>query len=183
MCGITGIYAPQMGEIEGLSLAISHRVTQMANSLSLRGPDGNGIFVSDSIALGHVRLSILDTSSAGAQPMSLSNTGLTISYNGECYNFRELRQELQSLGCVFSSGSDTEVILHVYEKWGLQGLKRLEGIFALALWDASNKRLILMRDRLGVKPLYYGESIFGLAFGSEIKAVLAAGCLDTSIND
>ena len=183
MCGITGIYAPQMAEKEGLSLAISQRVTQMANSLSLRGPDGNGIFVSDSIALGHVRLSILDTSSAGAQPMSLSNTGLTISYNGECYNFRELRQELQSLGCVFSSGSDTEVILKKKKKWGLQGLKRLEGIFALALWDASNKRLILMRDRLGVKPLYYGESIFGLAFGSEIKAVLAAGCLDTSIND
>lgn len=183
MCGITGIYNPQITEEKNSSLALSQRVTKMTSSLSSRGPDGNGIFVSDSIALGHVRLSILDTSSAGAQPMSLSNSGLTISYNGECYNFRELRQSLQSLGCVFSSGSDTEVILHAYEKWGLQGLKRLEGIFALALWDAPKKRLILMRDRLGVKPLYYGDSLFGLAFGSEIKAVLAAGCLDTSIND
>jgi asparagine synthase (glutamine-hydrolysing) len=113
------------------------------------------------IALGHRRLSILDLTEAGAQPMALGASGPVISYNGECYNFRELRRELEAKGCIFRGHSDTEVILHAYAVWGLAGLKRLEGIFALALWDQSHQRLVLMRDRLGVKPLFYGESAYG----------------------
>lgn len=183
MCGITGIYFTQLKADEQARSAMGIKVREMTDSLSLRGPDDSGIFVSKEVALGHTRLSILDTSSAGSQPMTLSSTGLTLSYNGECYNFHVLRKELQSLGCNFYSASDTEVILNAYNKWGLNGLKRLEGIFALALWDNNRKRLVLMRDRFGVKPLYYGDSRFGLAFGSEIKAVLAAGELNVSIDD
>ena len=183
MCGITGIYFSQSKLDEQARTAMGMKVRAMTSTLSLRGPDSSGVFVSNEIALGHTRLSILDTSDAGAQPMTLPDTGLTLVYNGECYNFQALRQELESLGSNFLSGSDTEVVLHAYSKWGLQGLKKLEGIFALALWDNTRKRLVLMRDRFGVKPLYYGDSTFGLAFGSEIKAVLAAGGVNLTMDE
>jgi asparagine synthase (glutamine-hydrolysing) len=115
--------------------------------------------------------------------MQLGENGPAITYNGEVYNFRELRCELEAGGCVFRGHSDTEVILNAYAAWGLAGLKRLEGIFALALWDPRHQRLVLMRDRLGVKPLFYGESTYGLAFGSEIKTVRAACGVDASLDD
>jgi asparagine synthase (glutamine-hydrolysing) len=183
MCGITGIYFSQLKLDEQARSAMGVKVREMTSTLSLRGPDGSGVFVSNEIALGHTRLSILDTSDAGAQPMTLPDAGITLTYNGESYNFQALRQELESLGSTFLSGSDTEVVLHAYSKWGLQGLKKLEGIFALALWDNTRKRLVLMRDRFGVKPLYYGDSTFGLAFGSEIKAVLSAGGVNLTMDD
>ena len=116
--------------------------------------------------------------------MHLKEPGLSLVFNGEIYNFRELRAILESRGHNNWTGkSDSEVILHSYEEWGLEGLTKLEGIFSIALWDAKLRRLILMRDRLGVKPLFYGDSRNGLAFGSEIKAVLAAGGIDTSFDD
>ena len=183
MCGITGIYFSKKGNSQEVWQSVSQRIEVMVDALSSRGPDNRGVFLTDGLALGHTRLSVLDTSSAGDQPMTLLDSGITISYNGECYNYRTLRNELQALGRVFNSGSDTEVILHIYHQWGLAGLKRLEGIFALAIWDTSSKRLILMRDRFGVKPLFYGESELGLAFGSEIKAVILAGGVDTDIDD
>ena len=140
----------------------------MTSFLSLRGPDCSGVFVSNNVALGHRRLSIQDLSETGKQPMRLIRAGLTIVYNGEIYNFRDLRNELISLGHDFVGHSDTEVILHAYEAWGLVGLKRLEGLFGLALWDELRERLIVMRDRLGIKPVYYGQSTSGFAFGSEL---------------
>ena len=156
----------------------------MTASLTSRGPDASGIFVEENVAFGHRRLSILDLTQAGAQPMRLCTDGPIITYNGEVYNFKELRQALYNIGQKDWRGhSDTEVILRVYAEWGLEGLKRLEGIFALALWDPADRRLLLMRDRLGVKPLFYGECQYGLAFGSEIKAVLAAGGVDTDLDD
>lgn len=158
-------------------------ITSMTATLVSRGPDASGHLFRPPIAFGHRRLSILDLSETGAQPMQLGEDGPVITYNGEVYNFRELREELKAEGCIFRGDSDTEVILHVYASWGLGGLKRLEGIFALALWDPAHQRMVLMRDRLGVKPLYYGDSTHGLAFGSEIKAVLAAGDVDSSLND
>jgi asparagine synthase (glutamine-hydrolysing) len=155
----------------------------MTRTLTLRGPDASGVLVSGRVALGHRRLSILDLSDAGAQPMKLGSTGTAITYNGETYNFKELRKELLEIGHQFIGQSDTEVILHAYQAWGLKGLKRLEGMFGFALWDDSKQRLVLMRDRLGIKPVYYGESTFGIAFGSEIKAVLAAGGVNQNLDD
>lgn len=153
----------------------------MTQTIAHRGPDGDGMFIGDGVALGHRRLSIIDLSSAGAQPMT--HGGATVVYNGEAYNFPQLRIELEALGHVFRGHSDTEVLLHVYQAWGLAGLERLEGIFAFALWDAPRRRLILMRDRLGIKPLFYAWHGGQLAFGSEIKAVLAAGAARQDLDD
>lgn len=182
MCGIAGIYLNECLRDEQIAGA-SRVIERMTASLALRGPDGSGHWVHSHIAFGHRRLSILDLSDLGAQPMRFNERGLTITYNGEVYNFLELKRELKALGCVFRGNSDTEVVLMAYAKWGVAGLKRIEGIFALALWDAKEQRLVLMRDRFGVKPLFYGESAWGLAFGSEIKAVLLAGGVDTSRDD
>ena len=140
MCGICGVHGPS---VEDLQLTVG----RMTQTLAHRGPDGEGIFIGEGVALGHRRLSIIDLSSTGAQPMTLGAT--TVVYNGESYNFLTLRAELQGLGRVFRGHSDTEVLLHAYEAWGIAGLERLEGIFAFALWDAGRRRLILMRDRLG----------------------------------
>jgi len=183
MCGIAGILRREPGRTFSRNELIQ-TIRRMSLSLSHRGPDAHGFYVDENIALGHRRLSVLDLSDAGNQPMHLKKAGLVLIFNGEIYNFLELRRTLQSLGHNNWAGkSDSEVILHTYEEWGLKGLRKLEGIFSIALWDSKLRRLILMRDRLGVKPLFYGESQRGLAFGSEIKAVLAAGGVDTSFAD
>jgi asparagine synthase (glutamine-hydrolysing) len=148
---------------------------------SHRGPDAQGIFVGDGVALGHRRLSILD--------LSCDRRAADASWGHDpCAQRRVLQlsrsaRELESAGRVFRGHSDTEVILHAYDAWGLEGLARLEGIFAFALWDAARRRMVLMRDRLGVKPLYYAWINGRLAFGSEIKAVLAGEELDRSVDD
>lgn len=174
MCGICGVYGCETTD------ELSDRVRRMVRTIAHRGPDGEGIFLGDGIALGHRRLSILDLSPAGAQPMMLGT--VTVVYNGESYNFRELRAELEQAGRHFQGHSDTEVLLHAYDLWGIEGLERLEGIFALALWDSRRRRLVLMRDRLGIKPLFYAWYGGHLAFGSEIKAVMAAAPLDRTID-
>ena len=176
MCGICGLYGLSYSSEE-----LDRRVLRMVGTVAHRGPDAQGTFVGDGIALGHRRLSILDLSPTGAQPMSLGST--TVVYNGESYNFRELRGELEATGRVFRGHSDTEVLLHAYDAWGVDGLARLEGFFAFGLWDAERRRLVLMRDRLGVKPLFYALSSGRLAFGSEIKAVLAGIELDRTLDD
>ncbi|MEM7504714.1 MAG: asparagine synthase (glutamine-hydrolyzing) [Pseudomonadota bacterium] len=174
MCGICGVFG-QWGPDQGREAVVA-----MMNTIEHRGPDADGLFLGESVGLGHRRLSIIDTSSSGAQPMSHGDS--TLVYNGEAYNFVGLRQELMSLGHKFVGGSDTEVVLHAYEEWGLTGLERLEGIFALALWDARRRKLILMRDRLGVKPLFYAAAGGRFAFGSEIKAVLAGLDVDRTVD-
>ena len=183
MCGLTGIY--HLNKSKSFSEPeITSAVVRMTATLTARGPDASGHFVKAPVAFGHRRLSILELSEAGAQPMRLSGSGPVITYNGEVYNFKELRRRLEGLGhAVWRGRSDTEVILQAYAEWGLDGLKLLEGTFALALWDPSHKRLVLMRDRLGVKPLFFGESSHGLAFGSEIKAVLASGGVNVAVDD
>jgi asparagine synthase (glutamine-hydrolysing) len=177
MCGFAGIYTKS--RIEGLPAVLE----SMTSKLSSRGPDASGYYIHGRIALGHRRLSILDLTETGNQPMSLRQSGITISYNGEIYNFQQIKAALIKLGHEFSGTSDTEVILHAYEAWGLEGLKRLEGVFGFALWDERKNRLVLMRDRLGVKPVFYGESDYGFTFGSEIKAVIAAWGVDKHINE
>jgi len=177
MCGFCGILPDEPAD------GLAHRVARMTATLTPRGPDAEGVHVEAGVALGHRRLSILDLSPTGAQPMVLRPGGPVVSYNGEAYNFADLRRELRAEGRVFRGHSDTEVLLHAYDAWGLHGLKRLEGIFAFGLWDPARRRLVLMRDRLGVKPLFHARSAQGLAFGSEIKAVLAAGGVDTGLDE
>lgn len=173
------------------------RFLRMRDAMVHRGPDGageirwleNGRVASagepGATGLAHRRLSIIDLSAAGAQPMSNEDGTVWITYNGEFYNFQEYRRELEEKGHVFRSHCDTETIVHLYEEFGLQGtLERMNGMFALALWDTRRQELVLARDRLGKKPLYYAQRPDGaLLFASEIKALLASGCLDGDDRD
>lgn len=180
MCGICGIVGTsEPGVIE-----------RMTGSLQHRGPDGQGveIFPRHDLALGHRRLSIIDLSACGRQPMSnqacasSKDGALWISFNGEIYNYRELKAALDPARHHFASETDTEVILHLYEEQGVEAFRQLNGMFALALYDAARARLYLVRDHVGVKPLYYTETNGRLLFGSEIKAILAADCYTPEID-
>ena len=166
MCGIAGF----SGHFDQTLLSTMSRL------IAHRGPDDQGQFLAkqDGIGLAHRRLSIIDLSDAGHQPMVSLNGFLHISYNGEIYNYRELASELEQKGYKFQSRSDTEVLLHLYHCYGLDMLERLNGIYAFALWDASQKQLFVARDGVGVKPLYYCETSKGFLFASEIKALLAS---------
>jgi asparagine synthase (glutamine-hydrolysing) len=166
MCGITGVV---QFENQSVDPGVLRRMT---DAMVHRGPDGEGIFLDGAIGLGHRRLSIIDLSDAAAQPMQSQNGRFTISYNGEVYNFRELRRELESIGHRFVSHSDTEVVLHAFTQWGADAIDRLNGMFALAIWDQREQRLFLARDRYGIKPLYYFASDQVIAFASEIKSLL-----------
>lgn len=164
MCGLLGY----SGEFDASSL------TAGAATIAHRGPDDSGQFVDKSagVGLGHVRLSILDLSALGHQPMTSSDGSVVLVFNGEIYNFRELRTELEDGGAVFRGHSDTEVLLNLYLAEGEGMLHRLNGIFAFALWDSRSKSLFIARDGLGVKPLYYSSTGRGVAFSSEIKGLL-----------
>jgi asparagine synthase (glutamine-hydrolysing) len=168
MCGIVGLVRFDHDKIPAGRLA-----SAMADTLSHRGPDDHGVWTSPDglVALAHRRLSIIDLSPAGRNPMCWDGR-LWITFNGEIYNFRELRQELERCGCRFRSQTDTEVILAAYDRWGVEAIHRLVGMFAFALWDAPRRRLWLARDRLGKKPLYYSVDSRGLVFASELKAML-----------
>jgi len=145
----------------------------MLSLLKHRGPDGNGIYSDSTITLGHTRLSIIDLSERGKQPMSNEEGTIWLSVNGEIYNFRKLRNEMERKGHIFHSDSDSEVILHLYEEYDLDFVKYLNGMYAISLYDSFKKRLILVRDPIGKKPLYYYHDQNITAFASEIKALLA----------
>src|SRR5215213_8665905 len=142
----------------------------MTDTMIRRGPDDGGLYLSEHAAIGHRRLAVIDPP-GGAQPMEAAHAVLT--YSGEVYNFKELRRELESAGHRFTTSSDTEVVLHAYIEWGVEMVHRLNGMYAFAIWDAAAEELVLVRDRLGVKPLYYYPLPHGLLFGSEPKAILA----------
>jgi len=167
MCGIAG----KVGFDSGVRVARAE-IQAMLQPLIHRGPDGQGIYLDRHAGLGHVRLSIIDLST-GDQPMANEDGTLWIVFNGEIYNFAELRQELEGKGHVFRSNSDTEVILHAYEEFGVDCVGRLRGMFAFALWDGRRNRLFAARDRLGIKPFYYARSKDSLLFASELKGILA----------
>src|ERR1044071_3268617 len=147
----------------------------MAETLHRRGPDAGGFFAQNNIALGHRRLSILDLSTASQQPMLDSELGLTVVFNGCIYNFRQLRGVLVGMGYRFFSDGDTEVILKAYRPWGPRCVDRFLGVFAFAIWERDSGRVVLARDRLGIKPLYYAETLTGLRFASTLPALLAVG--------
>jgi asparagine synthase (glutamine-hydrolysing) len=167
MCGICGKVNrdPDAPMDEGA-------IRRMAGLLAHRGPDGEGVFVKDHVGLGHRRLAIIDLSPAGRQPMSNEDGSIWIVFNGEIYNFRELRAALIQTGHTFRSKSDTEVIVHLYEDRGLEALHALRGMFALAIWDMKRRRLVLARDRFGKKPLFYFDGPSAFIFASELQALL-----------
>lgn len=177
MCGIAGIFHPDVPKPVNPA-----RVKAMANVLAHRGPDGSGAWTAPGVGLGHRRLSIIDLK-GGAQPMLTPDKRVAISYNGEIYNFREVRKELEALGHIFRSDSDTEVILAGWRQWGPECLGRFNGMFAFALYDSGADLLFLARDRLGVKPLFLAELPDGaLIFASELKGLLAHPLLRRSPN-
>jgi asparagine synthase (glutamine-hydrolysing) len=176
MCGIAGVL-DQSGQ--PVSPVILRRMT---DAIKHRGPDGEGHFVDGSFGLGHRRLAVIDLSAAGHQPMSTEDGRFIIAYNGEIYNFNEIRIELESAGYCFYSRTDSEVVLKALAHWGASALSRFNGMFALALWDRKNKELLLARDRYGIKPLYYVLNGSRFLFGSEIKAILADPSYKTELD-
>lgn len=157
-------------------------VRSMAKTLEHRGPDQDGFYCCDQVSLGHRRLSIIDLSENGRQPMFNEDGSVVLVFNGEIYNFVELRKELTAKGHVFSSLSDSEVIIHAYEEWGLDSISKLRGMFGYALYDLKNKRLLLVRDRIGIKPIYYYHDKGRFLFASEIKAILEDGNVERKVN-
>jgi asparagine synthase (glutamine-hydrolysing) len=167
LCGITGIFNLNGEPVSPVILR------KMTDAVAHRGPDGEGFYIDSFIGLGHRRLAIIDLSPAGHQPMITSDGQYVLSYNGEIYNFQQLRVELQARGYQFHSRTDTEVLLYAYAEWGEQCLSRFNGMFAFAIWDRSRQELFLARDRYGIKPLYYTLQGHTFLFCSEAKAILA----------
>lgn len=172
MCGIAGLVGPWGAALAGA----------MTEAIAHRGPDGQGLWSDEGIALGHRRLSIIDLSDAAAQPMQSADGRYVLAYNGEIYNYRALKSELEQAGVVFRTHSDTEVLLQLFARDGLDCVNRLEGIFAFAVWDRERRTLSLARDPLGVKPLYYAELPQGFLFASEIKALVRCADLPRDID-
>ncbi|ASY33112.1 MULTISPECIES: asparagine synthase (glutamine-hydrolyzing) [unclassified Streptomyces] len=170
MCGIAGWldFARDVTQHRSVAEAMTMTMTR-------RGPDASGLWLGEHVALGHRRLSVIDLE-GGCQPMATekgSAPQVVLTYSGETYNFQELRSQLQSMGHPFDTRSDTEVVLRAYQEWGAEFVHRLEGIYAFAIWDERRQELVLVRDRMGVKPLYYAITPTGVLFGSEPKAILA----------
>src|SRR5689334_750621 len=166
MCGITGKLS-----FDRDAIFDRQRLVAMTDAIAHRGPDADGYHVAPGIALGHRRLSIIDLTT-GDQPVRNEDGTVSVIFNGEIYNFADLRRELEQAGHRFRTHTDTEVIVHAYEEWGDGAVDRFRGMFAFALWDERRRRLLLVRDRVGIKPLYYSVTPGGLTFGSEIKAIL-----------
>ncbi len=158
------------------------RIARMSDALARRGPDHAGAWFDGALAFGHRRLAVIDLSPRADQPMVDAGAGLALVFNGTIYNYRELRAELAARGHRFSSDGDTEVILKAYAEWGGDCVERLHGMFAFAIWDRSARRLMLARDRLGIKPLYYSRDRTALRFASTSQALLAAGGVDTALD-
>lgn len=179
MCGICGFIH-------------KHKISQeilkkMCNTISYRGPDDEGIYIENcdenwQLGLAHKRLSILDLSKAGHQPMLSKNGRIIVCYNGEIYNFLEIKERLQGLGYIFKSNCDTEVILYAYEEWGIDCIKQFNGMFAISLYDKNSNEFYLIRDRLGIKPLYYYENAGEIVFASELKPIMEYPFFKKEIN-
>jgi asparagine synthase (glutamine-hydrolysing) len=177
MCGISGkIYFDQE------RLVTRDEMVRMSDTLSHRGPDGDGVWIAGHVGLAHRRLAIIDLSGMASQPMSNEDGSVWITFNGEIYNFRELRAELIAKGHIFRTNSDTEAIIHAYEEYGRYCLDRLRGMFAFAIWDERTQTLFLARDRLGKKPLYYFYGTNRFMFASEIKSILSDPTLPVEPN-
>jgi asparagine synthase (glutamine-hydrolysing) len=167
MCGITGLINLNGEAVSPVSLK------KMTDAIAHRGPDGEGHWIEGNVGIGHRRLAIIDLSPAGHQPMISADHRWVLSYNGEIYNYRELRTDLEAQGVWFRSQTDSEVVLAALARWGTAALLKFNGMFALALWDRKDRTLLLARDRYGIKPVYYSDQSGRFAFGSEQKAITA----------
>jgi len=176
MCGITGLINLNGAPVSPVILQ------KMTDAIVHRGPDGEGHWIEGNVGLGHRRLAIIDLSPAGHQPMISADHRYVLSYNGEIYNYRELRTNLEAEGYWFRSKTDSEVVLHALAHWGTAALLKFNGMFALALWDRKKKTLLLARDRYGIKPLYYARQGNCFAFGSEQKAITAIPTFNRKLN-
>jgi asparagine synthase (glutamine-hydrolysing) len=176
MCGIAGIRLNDRA-----ALFDRARVDKMVAAIHHRGPDGTGAHIEPGVAFGHARLSIIDLA-GGAQPLSNSDDTIWITFNGEIFNYLELRETLKARGHKFRTSSDTEVIVHAYEAFGLDFVNELNGQFAFAIWDRRHRRLVLARDRTGILPLFYARTAQGLAFASEVKALIAGGIVKPELD-
>ena len=176
MCGICGVVDYRIGSVPAAQLAA------MNDAMYHRGPDNGGMFRDGPVGLGHRRLSIIDLSDSGAQPMASACGRWVLTYNGELYNYQDLRAELAAAGATFHGTSDSEVVLQALMRWGDAVLPRFNGMFALALWDRQRRELLLARDRFGIKPLYWTAARGGIAFGSEIKALIAGGFVEGALS-
>ena len=172
MCGICGFYGRKNRPL----------LEAMAGVLAHRGPDDSGFYEDELMSLGHRRLSIIDLSPQGKQPIANEDNTVWLAFNGEIYNFRDLRAELEKKGHSFRSHTDSEVILHSYEEYGLDCVDNFRGMFAFALWDTKKRRLVICRDRIGKKPLYYWQDSRGLIFASEIKSLLCCRDIPRQVN-
>ena len=169
MCGICGIVLH-----EGEASVDPQRLRWMNDAMRHRGPDGDGVFVDGSVGLGHRRLTIIDLH-GGSQPLSNEDESVWVTFNGEIYNHEDLRSRLERSGHHFGCNADTEVLVHGYEEWNSELLGKIEGMFGFGIYDKRNRSVLLARDRLGIKPLYYHVGEYGISFASEIKALLASG--------
>src|SRR5450759_1336274 len=178
MCGIAGIFSYR----ESAPPVDREELLRIREAMINRGPDGAGLWLSSDnrVGLAHRRLAIIDLSDTGAQPMATADGKLRITFNGEIYNYRELRKELEAKGYRFHSNSDTEVLLHLYADRGEEMVHALRGMYAFGIWDAREKSLFLARDPFGVKPLYYAENGKTFRFASQVKALLKGGRIDTA---
>src|SRR5579863_2753692 len=176
MCGIAGIYAYHYAA----NPIDADELCRMRDHMAARGPDGAGAWCAQDgrVGLAHRRLAIIDLSANGAQPMAAADGTAIITFNGEIYNYRELRRELETRGHVFRTDSDTEVLLHLYAAHGPNMVCHLRGMFAFALWDSDRRKLLLARDPYGIKPLYYADDGWTLRFASQVKALVAGGDID-----
>src|SRR5687768_10435356 len=177
MCRIAGIINPSLS-----TAALHSMVKEMCALQEHGGPDDEGFYTSEEhhLVLGHRRLSLIDLSTCGHQPMAFENGRYQLSYNGELYNYKELKKELQAAGIHFTTASDSEVILAAFAYWGTNAFTRFNGMFAFAIWDAEESSLYLVRDPSGIKPLYYSVTPQGIAFSSEARAFRAIPYLDES---
>ena len=193
MCGIAGAVgslSPPISDVSPTRSALTACVERISLAQRHRGPDGDGLWAAPSgdVVFGHRRLAIIDLSEAGAQPMIDAASGCAITFNGEIYNFKDLRRELEALGEQFHSTSDTEVVLKAYKRWGLTVIPRLRGIFAMGIWDPRSRCVHLVRDHMGIKPLYWtrtrnsplGKETF--LFASEVRALLASGIVERRLD-
>src|SRR5713226_7269380 len=177
MCGIAGAFSFDLGARPS-NMATVSRLNELNRR---RGPDGEGLWSSSDgrVAFGHRRLAIIETGPSGAQPMSDATGRWVISFNGEIYNYRALRQELDRLGCAFHSNSDTEVVINAIAQWGEAALRKLRGMYAFALWDSLEEELWLARDPYGIKPLYVAECKGTIWFASQARALATCAPVDT----
>ena len=174
MCGITGYLSPKGGELSVIE--------PMMEVITHRGPDSAGSHVDDKCALGFRRLSIIDLSADGDQPLYNEDRSLALVFNGEIYNYQRLKEDLLAKGHIFSTKTDSEVLLHGYEEWGLELLQKIRGMFGFCIWDYANDRALLVRDFFGIKPIYYGSFGGDFIFGSEIKSILQHPAVTRELN-